>query len=321
MDGKLINEMPPKDRDMAMVFQSYVLYPHMTVYENMALALKFQKKSKAEINTRVRTVADKLGLTPYLDRRPDRLSGGERQRVAIGRAIVRNPRIFLMDELLSNLDAKLRNQMRAEIIRLHEQLNTTFIYVTHDQTEAMTLGNRIVVMKDGEIQQIGTPHQVFDYPANTFVAGFIGTPPMNLIQGVLKRDEARQARIAVGQYELPLSENLIQDICGRGLAEAGQLIIGFRPEHASVSWEERENYIHASVELAEMLGSEMQIHVDLNGTDVVLRVPILAIPETMREVIPVGTSIYFMVPETYLRFFDSESGISIFNGTERQGQS
>ena len=188
IDGKLMNDVAPKDRDIAMVFQNYALYPHMTVYENMAFSLKLKKLPKAEIDKKVREAAEILDITALLDRKPKALSGGQRQRVAIGRAIVRSPKVFLMDEPLSNLDAKLRNQMRAEIIKLRERIDTTFIYVTHDQTEAMTLGDRIVIMRDGYIQQIGTPQEVFDKPANLFVAGFIGTPQMNFFDAELKRD-------------------------------------------------------------------------------------------------------------------------------------
>ena len=180
IDGKLMNDVAPKDRDIAMVFQNYALYPHMTVYENMAFSLKLRKESKDVIDRKVHEAAEILDITQYLDRKPKALSGGQRQRVAIGRAIVRDPKVFLMDEPLSNLDAKLRNQMRAEIIKLRERINTTFIYVTHDQTEAMTLGDRIVIMRDGYIQQIGTPQEVFNHPANLFVAGFIGMPVMNM---------------------------------------------------------------------------------------------------------------------------------------------
>ena len=188
IDGKLVNDVAPKDRDIAMVFQNYALYPHMTVYDNMAFSLKLKHVSKAEIDEKVRRAAEILDITQYLDRKPKALSGGQRQRVAIGRAIVRAPKVMLMDEPLSNLDAKLRNQMRAEIIKLREHINTTFIYVTHDQTEAMTLGDRIVVMKDGYIQQIGTPQEVFNHPANLFVAGFIGMPVMNFFDAKLLRD-------------------------------------------------------------------------------------------------------------------------------------
>ena len=187
IDGKLMNDVAPKDRDIAMVFQNYALYPHMTVYENMAFSLKLRKESKDVIDRKVHEAAEILDITQYLDRKPKALSGGQRQRVAIGRAIVRDPKVFLMDEPLSNLDAKLRNQMRAEIIKLRERINTTFIYVTHDQTEAMTLGDRIVIMRDGYIQQIGTPQEVFNHPANLFVAGFIGMPVMNMFDADLTR--------------------------------------------------------------------------------------------------------------------------------------
>ena len=191
IDGKLMNDVAPKDRDIAMVFQNYALYPHMTVYENMAFSLKLRKERKDVIDKKVREAAEILDITQYLDRKPKALSGGQRQRVAIGRAIVRDPAVFLMDEPLSNLDAKLRNQMRAEIIKLRERINTTFIYVTHDQTEAMTLGDRIVIMRDGYIQQIGTPQEVFNNPRNLFVAGFIGTPQMNFFDAQLVREDKK----------------------------------------------------------------------------------------------------------------------------------
>ena len=188
IDGKLVNDVAPKDRDIAMVFQNYALYPHMTVYDNMAFSLKLRKEPKDVIDKKVREAAEILDITQYLERKPKALSGGQRQRVAIGRAIVRDPKVMLMDEPLSNLDAKLRNEMRAEIIKLRERINTTFIYVTHDQTEAMTLGDRIVIMRDGYIQQIGTPQEVFDHPANLFVAGFIGMPVMNMFDAKLIRE-------------------------------------------------------------------------------------------------------------------------------------
>ena len=188
IDGKLVNDIPPKDRDIAMVFQNYALYPHMTVYENMAFSLKLRHVPKAEIDKKVKEAAEILDITQYLNRKPKALSGGQRQRVAIGRAIVRAPKVMLMDEPLSNLDAKLRNEMRAEIIKLRKRIDTTFIYVTHDQTEAMTLGDRIVIMKDGYIQQIGTPQEVFNHPANLFVAGFIGMPVMNFFDAKLVRE-------------------------------------------------------------------------------------------------------------------------------------
>ena len=196
IDGKLVNDIPPKDRDIAMVFQNYALYPHMTVYENMAFSLKLRHVPKAEIDKKVKEAAEILDITQYLNRKPKALSGGQRQRVAIGRAIVRAPKVMLMDEPLSNLDAKLRNEMRAEIIKLRKRIDTTFIYVTHDQTEAMTLGDRIVIMKDGYIQQIGTPQEVFNHPANLFVAGFIGMPVMNFFDAKLVREGHHPGRAA-----------------------------------------------------------------------------------------------------------------------------
>ena len=203
IDGKVMNDVAPKDRDIAMVFQNYALYPHMTVYENMAFSLKLRKEPKDVIDKKVREAAEILDITQYLERKPKALSGGQRQRVAIGRAIVRDPKVMLMDEPLSNLDAKLRNEMRAEIIKLRQRINTTFMYVTHDQTEAMTLGDRIVIMKDGYIQQIGTPQEVFDHPANLFVAGFIGMPVMNFFDAELKRD-GKKYFVEVGGYRTEL---------------------------------------------------------------------------------------------------------------------
>ena len=222
IDDVRVNDVAPKDRDIAMVFQSYALYPHMSVYDNMAFALKLRKMDKAEIDRRVREAAEILDITQYLERKPKALSGGQRQRVAIGRAIVREPKVFLMDEPLSNLDAKLRNQMRAEIIKLRQRIDTTFVYVTHDQTEAMTLGDRIVIMKDGWIQQIGTPQEVFDHPYNVFVAGFIGMPQMNLFEGKLKKTQTDGYYVEVGGAKIPVGAEILHfskqqsahDICG-----------------------------------------------------------------------------------------------------------
>ncbi len=203
IDGKVMNDVAPKDRDIAMVFQNYALYPHMTVYENMAFSLKLRKEPKDVIDKKVREAAEILDITQYLERKPKALSGGQRQRVAIGRAIVRDPKVMLMDEPLSNLDAKLRNEMRAEIIKLRKRINTTFIYVTHDQTEAMTLGDRIVIMRDGYIQQIGTPQDVFNHPANLFVAGFIGMPVMNFFDAKLIRED-KKFFVELGGYKVEL---------------------------------------------------------------------------------------------------------------------
>ena len=232
IDGVRVNDMSPKDRDIAMVFQTYALYPHMTVYENMAFPLKIAKMDKAEIDKKVREAAEILGITEYLERKPKALSGGQRQRVAIGRAIVRNPKVLLMDEPLSNLDAKLRNQMRAEIIKLRKKINTTFIYVTHDQTEAMTLGDRIVIMKDGVIQQVGTPQDLFDHPRNLFVAGFIGMPRMNILDAKLVKKGDKYA-VAIGGIEVELSADKQERLAAKNVAPQ-DVALGVRPEHLTL---------------------------------------------------------------------------------------
>ena len=251
IDGKLMNDVAPKDRDIAMVFQNYALYPHMTVYENMAFPLKLRKRPKSEIDKAVREAAEILDITQYLDRKPKALSGGQRQRVAIGRAIVREPKILLMDEPLSNLDAKLRNQMRAEIIKLRQKINTTFLYVTHDQTEAMTLGDRIVIMKDGFIQQIGTPQEVFDHPANLFAADFIGTPQMNFFDAELQREGDRYS-VILGGIKVELSLEKSADLTKKGIS--GQPVtLGARPNHIMLGKGEG-GYILAKVDAFEMIG-------------------------------------------------------------------
>ncbi len=260
---KLVNEVAPKDRDIAMVFQNYALYPHMTVYENIAYGLRLRKLPKRVIDEKVREAARSLAITELLDRKPKALSGGQRQRVAIGRAIVREPQVFLMDEPLSNLDAKLRNQMRAEILMLRKRLDTTFVYVTHDQTEAMTLGDRIVIMKDGHIQQVGTPQEVFSHPANQFVGGFIGTPQMNFFTGHLeKRQNGFVARI--GDYSVVLSEEKQQRLrdCG---AEEQEVIIGVRPEHLQLG----DVGIPAELGIHEMMGSSVHVHLSVQDRDAV----------------------------------------------------
>ena len=267
---KLMNDVAPKDRNIAMVFQNYALYPHMTVYENMAFSLKLKKCSKDEIDKRVREAAHILNITEYLDRKPKALSGGQRQRVAIGRAIVRNPAVFLMDEPLSNLDAKLRNQMRAELIKLRQRIDTTFIYVTHDQTEAMTLGDRIVIMKDGFIQQVGTPQQVFDHPANLFVAGFIGTPQMNFFDAELKRDGDKYTVEVCGE-QVNLTEDK-QAALLRNDVKSGPVTLGIRPEHIVLA---KTGGIPARVDVSEMMGSSVHLHLTAAGHDAVVIVPTL----------------------------------------------
>jgi len=267
IDDKFMNDVVPKDRDIAMVFQNYALYPHMTVYENMAFSLKLKKTPKEEIDKKVREAAEILDITQYLDRKPKALSGGQRQRVAIGRAIVRNPKVFLMDEPLSNLDAKLRNQMRAEIIKLRQRIDTTFIYVTHDQTEAMTLGDRIVIMKDGVIQQIGTPQEVFDHPANHFVAGFIGTPQMNFFDAQLKKKDGKYV-VAVGGAEVELSEDKQERLKKNDVQEQA-VTLGVRPDHMALC----EQGIKGTVDVSEMMGSSVHLHISAEGKDVIVIVP------------------------------------------------
>ena len=264
IDGKLMNDVAPKDRDIAMVFQNYALYPHMTVYENMAFSLKLKKVPKDEIDRKVREAAEILDITQYLDRKPKALSGGQRQRVAIGRAIVRDPKVFLMDEPLSNLDAKLRNQMRAEIIKLREKIDTTFIYVTHDQVEAMTLGDRIVIMRDGFIQQIGTPQEVFNHPANLFVAGFIGTPQMNFFEDCQLTKSGDAYSVTVMGHTLPLTAEQNAKLATAG-AESRTVTVGVRPVHVTVG----DEGIDAQIDVSELMGSELHLHMTAGGKDVV----------------------------------------------------
>ncbi len=275
IDGKLMNDVAPKDRDIAMVFQNYALYPHMTVYENMAFSLKLKKTPKAEIDKKVRDAAEILDITQYLDRKPKALSGGQRQRVAIGRAIVRNPKVFLMDEPLSNLDAKLRNQMRAEIIKLREKIDTTFIYVTHDQVEAMTLGDRIVIMRDGFIQQIGTPQEVFNHPANLFVAGFIGTPQMNFFNdGKLSIEDGKYVVEVMGK-KFVMPEDKQAALKANGV-QAQEVAVGVRPVHVQIG----DTGIAARIDVSEMMGSELHLHMTAGTNDVVAVVPTANIDTT-----------------------------------------
>jgi len=260
---RLVNDVAPKDRDIAMVFQNYALYPHMTVYENIAYGLRLRKLPRRVIDEKVRAAANSLAITELLDRKPKALSGGQRQRVAIGRAIVREPQVFLMDEPLSNLDAKLRNQMRAEILMLRKRLDTTFVYVTHDQTEAMTLGDRIVIMKDGFIQQVGTPREVFAHPANQFVGGFIGTPQMNFFQGRLLKKDGRYYAQA-GEHQVCLSAEKQGRLASCGAGEQ-EVIIGVRPEHLQIG----QQGIPAELGIREMMGSSVHVHLNALGQDVI----------------------------------------------------
>ena len=257
--GRLINDVPPKDRDIAMVFQSYALYPHMTVYKNIAFGLELRKTPKDEIDRRVHEAAKILEIEHLLDRKPKALSGGQRQRVALGRAMVRNPAVFLLDEPLSNLDAKLRTSMRTEIIKLHKKLATTFIYVTHDQTEAMTMGDRIVVMKDGIIQQVDTPQNLYNAPGNLFVAGFIGSPQMNFLDAKVKVN-GNDVTLTVGKYNMKLPASKAKAVIDGGY-DGKTVVMGIRPENVHDS----QMFIDASpsvpmtstVKVYELLGAEV----------------------------------------------------------------
>ena len=265
IDGKLMNNVQPKDRDIAMVFQNYALYPHMTVYDNMAFGLKLRKKPKAEIDEKVRGAARILGLESYLQRKPKALSGGQRQRVALGRAIVREPKVFLLDEPLSNLDAKLRAQMRTEITKIHHRLATTFIYVTHDQVEAMTMGTRIVVMKDGFIQQVDAPQKLYDYPANLFVAGFIGTPQMNFFDAVLTSDgKTVYVEFAGNKVALPKAKSDTIEDPAKYINTGKPVVFGVRPEdfHDEENFisNSRETVIDVKVDVVEKLGAETLLY-------------------------------------------------------------
>ncbi len=267
IDDELVNDKAPKDRNIAMVFQSYALYPHMTVYDNMAFGLKLRKMPKDVINDKVNEAAEILGLTPYLKRKPKALSGGQRQRVALGRAIVRNAKVFLMDEPLSNLDAKLRVQMRGELIKLHNNIETTTIYVTHDQIEAMTMASRIVVMKDGYIMQVGAPKEIYDNPNNMFVAGFIGTPPMNFIRGTVGKDQW----FIAGDHKIKVPDDKFEIIRTNGMA-GKELVLGIRPEDIHDEQVVLDTYpesvLDIVVDVAELLGSETNLYTTINGSDV-----------------------------------------------------
>jgi len=258
----LVNDVPPKDRDIAMVFQNYALYPHMDVYNNMAFGLKLRKFPKAEIDKRVKEAARMLGIENLLDRKPKALSGGQRQRVAVGRAIVREPKVFLMDEPLSNLDAKLRVQMRAELSKLHARLQTTAIYVTHDQVEAMTMGDRIVVMKDGVIQQVGAPLEIYDHPVNMFVAGFIGTPPMHFLTVVLRR-EGDDYIVDGGSFKLTIDPERARQIKNLGEYVDKEVVLGIRPEDvddAKLHPGDERNTVVATVDVTEPMGAETIVY-------------------------------------------------------------
>lgn len=299
IDGKRVNDMQPKDRDIAMVFQNYALYPHMTVYENIAFGLKLRKVKKDEVKRLVNDAAVILGLEELLHRKPKALSGGQRQRVALGRAIVRDAKVFLMDEPLSNLDAKLRVQMRAEIAKLHRRLKTTTIYVTHDQTEAMTMATRIVVMKDGFIQQIGSPKEVYDFPDNRFVGGFIGSPAMNFFEGHLENGAFKLGEKTIDL--LPAQRTLLRN---KGYESTG-MTLGIRPEHIHVNREEVPDLLvsefDAAVTVAELTGAETTIYAVYEGQEFVARVE-------ADTAIEAGHTVCLAFDMAHVHFFDQESG-------------
>lgn len=303
IDGKRVNDMAPKDRDIAMVFQSYALYPHMTVRENMEFPLKLRKMPKDEMNKRVDEAAEILGITQYLDRKPKALSGGQRQRVAIGRAIVREPKVLLMDEPLSNLDAKLRNQMRAEIIKLRQRIDTTFIYVTHDQTEAMTLGDRIVIMKDGIVQQVGTPQEVFDHPANLFVAGFIGMPQMNMFDAKLVEQSGKYS-VELDGVSIALSKEK-QAALAKNNVKSQEITLGIRPEHITLA-EAGKDAITGKVDVSEMMGSAIHLHVNACGRDTIIIVQTMDLKGG--EDLSIGSEISFTFGGNAVHVFDKETG-------------
>ena len=312
IDGVVVNDLQPKDRDIAMVFQNYALYPHLTVFENMAFSLRLKKVPNDEVFRRVTEAAKVLGITEYLTRKPRALSGGQRQRVAIGRAMVRDSKVFLMDEPLSNLDAKLRNQMRAEIILLREKINTTFIYVTHDQTEAMTLGDRIVIMKDGFIQQVGTPTEVFEHPVNLFVAGFIGAPQMNTFRTELVQENGKY-------YVTPLGSRIeVDGETGENLAakavDSRSVVLGVRPEHITLS-QPGPHAIPCTIIVNEMMGSELHIHAETeDGAQLVVRVPTLGLRRQERAELVNGAKIHVSFPGEVMHLFDPETERNLIYG-------
>ena len=348
IDGKVVNDLQPKDRDIAMVFQNYALYPHLTVFENMAFALRLkripetdllpaeevaakaeeaveteaapkEKKEKPvklvkipedEIYKRVTEAAEILGISDYLLRRPRELSGGQRQRVAIGRAMVRDSKVFLMDEPLSNLDAKLRNQMRAEIILLRKKIDTTFIYVTHDQTEAMTLGDRIVIMKDGFVQQVGTPTEVFEMPKNLFVAEFIGAPKMNTFKTQLQKDKNGYFVSPFG-VKIPVDGEKAEMLAQKNVPEQ-EIVLGVRPEHISLTNRNNPAAIPCVIQVNEMMGSELHLHVvSESGEALVVRVPTVSLTAAQVASLVAGARIYITFRGKVMHFFNAENELNL----------
>ncbi len=302
--GKKMNFIPPKDRNIAMVFQNYALYPHLTVYDNIAYGLKLRKLPRRVIDEKVREAAEILDITELLKRKPKALSGGQRQRVAIGRAIVRDAQVFLMDEPLSNLDAKLRTQMRTEILKLRQKINTTFVYVTHDQTEAMTLGDRIVIMKEGFVQQVGTPREVFNAPANLFVAGFIGSPQMNFFHASLVREgEGYSVELDGVRTALPEEKCSRLRSCG---VENGEVTLGVRPEHIVLT--DAPDAVSGTVDMVEMMGSMVNIHVSACGAAVVIAAPVGEEMNGAESMLRRGDTVRFAFRGSTAHVFDRETG-------------
>jgi multiple sugar transport system ATP-binding protein len=324
---EIMNDVPPRNRDVAMVFQSYALYPQMSVAQNIGFALKMKKVPKAEIQRRIASAADILGLTPWLDRKPGQLSGGQRQRVAMGRAIVREPSVFLMDEPLSNLDAKLRVQLRAEVSRVQQRIGVATLYVTHDQTEAMTLGHRVAVLRDGNLQQCDTPQVLYDRPANVFVAGFIGSPSMNLFEAQLSPD---CSNVTLGSQSIPISDEIVRLHPALRHFAGRTIVVGIRPEDLPAAGDEHSGVaFKGDVELVEALGSEILVHFRTDATVVIPEGTTVLIDgeETStkaaqdddcvariepRNVVRAGEQIVFMLNPERLEFFDSDSGLSIW---------
>ncbi len=308
IDDKVVNEVEPKDRDIAMVFQNYALYPHMTVYDNMAFGLKLRKVPKAQIDQMVKEAAKILNLGELLDRKPKALSGGQRQRVAMGRAIVRNPKVFLMDEPLSNLDSKLRVQMRIEISKLHQRLGATIIYVTHDQTEAMTLGTRIVVLKDGVIQQVDTPQNLYDYPENLFVAGFIGSPQMNFLDAECTINGS-DVKLTVGEHVIKVPADKAAKLV-EGEYDGKTVVIGIRPEDVEdariLIKSDGDTVVESTIKVYEMLGAEVFLYFDVEGFPMTARVD----PRTTART---GDTIKFSLNTDKLHIFDKETQKVIAN--------
>ena len=310
IDGVVVNDLQPRDRNIAMVFQNYALYPHLTVFENMAFSLRLKKVPQEEVYERVTNAAEILGITEYLTRKPRALSGGQRQRVAIGRAMVRDSKVFLMDEPLSNLDAKLRNQMRAEIILLRQKIDTTFIYVTHDQTEAMTLGDRIVIMKDGFIQQVGTPTEVFDMPVNLFVAEFIGAPKMNTFKCNLVREGDKYFVTPYGA-KIEVTGKKAQMLLDKDV-QSREVLLGVRPEHVTQAPAGDPAAIPCTIRVNEMMGSELHLHVvEENGDKLIVRIPTITLEDEERKAMVYGSKLYITFEGKVMHFFDAETGVNL----------